>query len=323
MPLADDLLRRWRDAGLIDEPTAERIRAFETKQHEPAAPERERPGVVEALLYLGVAVLVAGVAVLVSEQWGNLQSWARVAAPALPAVLAVFAGTYLRSTERPAFVRGGQVVWMVSVALIAGTVAIASSEYDFAETLGMGERTAAVVLALITVLVAFAFWVFEPSHAQVLAIGGSWFFLGMSVGNWPDEYGTEISGMLFFGAGAGGLIATEVGRFEPRLSARFLFAGFTVFGCFIASVEGNVVWAEVLTIAVGAGLVALSVRRDSLTFMAIGVLGVFIGLLTIIFGHFADRIGAPAALILSGAILIAGVLIGLQLQSRIRPREAS
>jgi hypothetical protein len=323
MSSADDLLRRWRDAGLIDEPTAERIRAFEAKQDEPATPDRERPGVVEALLYLGVAVLVAGVSALISEQWGSLQSWARVAAPGMPAVLAVLVGLYLRSTERPAFVRAGQVVWMVSVALIAGTIAIASSEYDFAQTLGMGERTAMVVLALMTVLVAFAFWVFEPSHAQVLAIGASWVFLGTSVGNWPDEYGTQISGMLFFGAGAGGLIATEVGRFEPRLSARFLFAGFTVFGCFIASVDGNAVWAELLTIAVSSGLVALSVRRDSLTFMAIGVVGVFVGLLTIIFAHFAERIGAPAALILSGAVLIAGVLVGLQLQSRIRPEETS
>jgi hypothetical protein len=148
-------------------------------------------------------------------------------------------------------------------------------------------------------------------------------FLATNAGDWPDEYGPQISGMLFFVAGAGGLLATETGRFQPRLSARFLFAGFTVFGSFIASVDGNAVWAEVLMIATGAGLVALSVRRDSLTFMAIGVVGVFAGLLTIIFTHFADRIGAPAALILSGAILIAGVLIGLQLQSRIRPKGAS
>lgn len=323
MPSADDLLRRWRDAGLIDGPTVERIQAFETKERAPALPERERPGVVEALLYLGVAVLVAGVGTLVSEQWDNLQRWARVAAPGLPAVLAVLAGLYLRSTERPAFVRAGQVVWMVSVALIAGTIAIASSEYDLADSLGMGNRTALVVLALIAVLVALIFWVFEPSHAQVLAIGASWFFLGTAVGNWPDEYGSQISGMLFFGAGAGGLLATETGHFEPRLSARFLFAGFTVFGSFIAATAGDTLWAELLTIATGAGLVALSVRRDSLTFMAIGVAGVFVGLLTVIFAHFADRIGAPAALILSGAILIAGVLIGLQLQSRIRPKEAS
>lgn len=323
MSSTDDLLRRWRDAGLIDAPTVLLIQTFETKRDEPATPERERPGVVEALLYLGVAVLVAGVGALIGEQWGNLRSWSRVAAPGVPAVLAVLVGLYLRSTERPAFGRAGQVVWMVSVALIAGTIAVAATEYDLSDKLGLGERTAMVVLALITALVALGFWVFEPSHAQVLAIGGSVGFLAIAAGNWPAESGPQVAGMLLFVTGAGGLFATELGRFEPRLSARFLFAGFIVFGSFIAAVDGNALWAELLTVVAGAGLVALSVRRDSLTFMAIGVVGVFAGLLTVIFTHFADRIGAPAALILSGAILIAGVLIGLQLRSRIRPREAS
>jgi hypothetical protein len=66
---------------------------------------------------------------------------------------------------------------------------------------------------------------------------------------------------------------------------------------------------ELMLFAVAAALIALGVWRASFTLLAIGVVASFIGLVTFIFEHFEDRIGAPVALMISGGALIAGVLL--------------
>jgi len=84
---AGEHLRRWREAGLIDEAAAGRIAAFEREHagERPAAAgdAGERPGALEALLYLGLAAAAAGIIVLVAMQWSELRPWSRLAVAGL------------------------------------------------------------------------------------------------------------------------------------------------------------------------------------------------------------------------------------------------
>ena len=68
-------------------------------------------------------------------------------------------------------------------------------------------------------------------------------------------------------------------------------------------------------------LAALSVARAAFVYMVLGVGAIFVGLVTFFFRHFAPELGAPVALILSGGVLVAGVLVLAQARKAIRGRR--
>ncbi len=133
MARIEEHLQRWVEAGILKPQTAETIRMFERQQGEPEA--GERPGVLEALLYLGVVVLSVGVFSLFTQNWENLESWARVTAIGVPTLLLLGVGAVLRSSKEPQLERGGQAAWLATVALFAGFAAVTIHEYG----LGFGD----------------------------------------------------------------------------------------------------------------------------------------------------------------------------------------
>ena len=326
MARLEDDLQRWQQAGLLDSDTAGRIRSFEQSgatRSPSAQQESPRPGVVEALLYLGVAILVVGVVALTGQQWSDLRSWSRVAVLGVPALLSVFAGLALKRSGEPSLERAGSVVWMVSVALVAGALAVANSEYELGDSAGFdGDHSTTLLLALFTLLVAAAFWVISPRDPQVLALGGSAVFFAIAAGAWPDVFSSALTGICLALLAAAGLVAAEVGSFGPKDSASFVSASLLAVGAFVGGIDSPA-WTQLIVLVVGAALVYLSVTRDSIAYMVIGVGAIFVGLITFIFRHFASDIGAPLALMLSGAIVIGGVLMMAQLRPLVRGNRTS
>lgn len=309
---ATEHVRRWQAAGLIDETLARRILAFEGERApEASAPAtapgafENRPGALEVLLYLGFAVAGAGAFFLIAVNWVDLESWARVMMIAVPALLALGAGALLRTFEDPGVRRAGQLAWLLSAALVPGTLAVLLNEYGGE---GGDTRGTVILIALAAFIYALVLWAFEPGHPQVIAIAGSLMFLAQAIGNWPDDFSTALAGSsLLLGAGVG-LLLTEVGLMTPRVSCRALFALETFAGPYQAGIAGPFVF-ELLTFVAAAGLIALGVARASFVLVVVGTAGVFVALVTFVFEHFSDDLGAPVALILSGALLIAGVLV--------------
>src|SRR5688572_1268042 len=106
---AEEHIERWLAAGVLDPPAAERIRAWEQeREQKPTASKQDEPGVLEAILYLGIVVLGAGIFALVAQQWDELESWARVAATIVPVVLLIAAGLVMRFSNEAPFDRGAQ-----------------------------------------------------------------------------------------------------------------------------------------------------------------------------------------------------------------------
>lgn len=320
MSETDEHLGRWQAAGIIDGETASRIRAFE------AAPARtsgsiwaDRPGPLEALLYLGVAVAAVGAFSLAAQNWGELQSWARATAVGVPALMALLAGAVMLRSEDRGIQRAGQASWLVCVALFGGTVAVVLNEYG---SFGDGdERAALLVVAVSATMLAVALWAFSPNYPQVVAIGGALFLLAQSLGNWPDEFSVQLAGIVLLLFGIVGIGLTEARIFEPREGGRALFGMFAAFGPYQAGLDGTVAWAEALVFLIGAGLIALSVARATFVYMVVGVGIIFVGLVTFVFEHFSDDLGAPVALMLSGGLVVAGVLILSQLRGAMRQRR--
>lgn len=307
----EDELRRWISAGVLEETAAGRIREFERMRHaETLEPAQERPTVLEALLYLGVVVLGVGVFSLIAQQWGALESWARVATTSVPVALLLLAGLAMRTSDEPALQRGGQAAWLVAVAMFAGALAVIVNEYGPDARSGEDDRAMILFVASATIALALGLWVTSPSHLQIVAVGGSAVFLAEALGNFPDDFSATLAGVVLLCIGVAGLALGEADWLSPRMSVRFVFAVLTVAGPFQAGVGGEQETAfELLTFVMAAGVLALGVVRGSFALVVVGVLGMFIALVTFIFEHFEEQIGAPVALMLSGALLVAAVLL--------------
>lgn len=310
MANAEDHLLRWIEAGLVGDEQAERIREFERAAS--AGPNEDRPGVIEAVLYLGIAIAAAGAFILGAENWDRLEPWARIASLAVPAVLTLLAGVALRSLDEPGYDRAGSATWLATVAFATGAVAVTGNESS------VDSHYALAIAGTTATLVATGLWAVSPRSLQVVGLGGALFLLSLGIGHSSDDFSAVITGMVLLILGMTGIALAERHLLEPRFTARAVFGVFAIAGPYIAGLDGSVIWAELLVFAVGAGLIVLAIRRDTFSYMVIAVTGMFVGLITFVFEHLADTIGVAVSLLLSGAAIVAAVLLLAAMRSTTR-----
>ena len=316
-------LRTWQNAGLLDEESVSRIIAFEAASRPaPAAAPEERPGVIEAILYLGFVVAGAGVFFLVGNNWEQLTSWSRLMLVTTAALLTLGAGAGMHLAGHPGVRRGGQAAWLLAVALSAASLAVAFNEYGGHQL--DDERWQIVVVATATFALAMTLWAVSPSSLQVLAIAGSTIFFAEALGAWPDEYSPRLAGLTIATTGAVLVVLTELGIFRPVYTARVAAAALLGMGAFHAGIDSSLPWEFIAFIA-GGVLIGLGVWRASFTYIAAAVVTLLIALIMFMFEHFSGDVGGPIALILSGGLIIASVVILVQVRSIIhrRPESAS
>ena len=312
-------LKRWMEAGLVDRDLAGRI---ETWEHAQRAGRREddRPGALEALLYLGIVVLAVGVFALFAQQWDELESWARVTAIGVPVALMLGVGAVLRLGDEPELQRGSEAAWFAAVGLFAGFLGVLLNEYE----LGISEsddRAGLLLVASATFILAVALWAFSPRVAQVVAVAGSAFFLAQAIGNWPDEFDRQLAGVVALGFGLAGLALGEFELFTPRIAAQVFFGALCIAGPFEAGINDGHIAFEFLAGAMAIGVIALGVWRGSFFLVLTGVAGSFVVLVTFIFEHFSEQLGAPLALMLSGGVMVAAVILLAAFRREIQARR--
>lgn len=309
----DDLIgkvERWRQAGVLDSATAERILEFEGVSAVADVPEDgDRPGAIEAFLYLGILVLGIGVFSIAGSEWEGLESWARVALVGLPAVVALLLGAGMRVFSEPAVRRGGQLAWLVSAGMATALVVVVAEEYGPGAD-DPGARVTAGVLGLGYAAVLWALW---PTHLQVLAMAGVGVFFGQMLGSWPDDFDQRLAGASLVVFAAIGLLLAEKGRIHPLASARLAFAAVLVIGALEMQVDSSWQW-EPFGLVAGIALVGASIHRGAFAFMAVGMAGIFLALIIGVQEHLADELGAQLAFTLTGVIILAGVLLVAQLR---------
>lgn len=291
-------LTRWAAAGLIDAPTGERIRAYEASQPRAAA---DGPGVLEVIVYLGIAIAAAGVGVLVGTSWPDLRDWARIMVVAVPAAVALGLGQALRRLPQAELVRGGHATWLVATAL-CGVLAAVS-----AEVAGWDDEDVVLVTGAAAFGVAIFLWVAAASGPQVLGVAAPLILVAIGLAERADDSGAGIAGFAILGFGATMLALGEAGRFYPRPAVRLLGAAETAVGAYVASIEHG--GFEVVAAVVAAALVAVALPRRSLVILSAGVALFFVVLVTAVLRHIDDPATAAAALIVVGIALVACVLL--------------
>lgn len=299
-------LEEWQRAGVIDAAAAERILAFEDAQE--VGEREQRPGFLEALVYLGIAIAGVGVIVLAASNWGHLGSWARVLVPGIPAVLALLAGQVMRKQPQPGIRRGGSAAWAASVALIAGAAAILMNEA------GGRDEDIALFTALCAVGAAFVLWLFSPKLLQVTAGAGAALLLSIAISAETARGNEDIAQLAGGGTmlllGFAATIAAEAGWIFPRSVCRF-FAGLALaFGGFIASIgDPGTVLPEFIPIVAGAALIVIGIEIGYFPHIFFGVAAIFIGTIELVLRHVGDPTAAALALMVLGAALIVTVLL--------------
>lgn len=297
----DELLDRWRQAGVIDSDTAARIREYESNH---AGTPAVRPGVSEALIYIGLAVVGVGALLLGALVWPTLDAWARVAVTGLPGMAALGLGFFLRDAEDAGMRRGGSLAWVLATALLSGCLAIVLYES------GWDGDDAALAVAAVALAGTLVFWLLLPSHPQLVALAAAvWFLaLALSIRSQGGELGLFAGVLVAFAVAW--LVLAELGILTPRGSARPLGALGLASGAFLLGLDDGLHGLfELVAFVAGGGLVALSVYRGSFAYMVVGIGLLFLAFVTFTLQRVPDPVLGALVLMFAGVLLVAAVLL--------------
>ncbi len=301
MATPDDRIPVWVDAGLISAEQAAAIRHFE-RSHDTPGTSRKRSltSPAEAIGYVGAALALGAIALILSDLWRELLVGGRLALVGVLTVALFGAGLAVRGSTSAAMQRLTSVLFTGTVAGVGWFSSVVAGDL-----LDLRSAVVGVVVGIATVIAAGALYLWTPRPllqivvpltapiapvaaldlAQIPpgpgwyglivgAIGAAWFLI--AAGNWLASRGVgEVTGALV------AFVGVQVGSFGD---ARTL------------ALTGGVVLA--------AGLVALAIRTDRLHHLIIGALALFVLSPQLVFEVFGDEIGAPATLLLVGLLLV-------------------
>jgi len=320
-----DRLDTWVDAGLVSRDQAERIKAFEgeSRRHmgwSPAVGNRyddtaggarddagaaagseRRTRIAEAIGYVGAALALGAIALLLGELWADLLVGGRLGLIGVLTAAVFGAGLALRSSAQPAMQRLTSVLFTATVAGVGWFTGVVADDVFELDRAAVG---VVVGGAMLVVAAALYLW-HDGALLQLATLGSALLTVGMVLSTstvTPDQiwYGASFAaiGVAWF------LLATG-GWLVPRALAEISGGLVTLLGIQIAVSDGG---ATTPVLAVGvvaaAGLVWLAVRADQLRHLVVGALALFVLTPQLVFELFGDAIGAPATLLLIGLLLV-------------------
>lgn len=314
MDTLTDRLRTWVAAGLLEPDQAARIADFEGAEVSPrpaslapaaAGPpgRTDRPGritLAEAIGYVGAALALGAIGLLLGELWRDLLVGGRLALVAVLTV-AVFGSAFaLRASTSGAMRR---LSGMLFTATVAGVGWFASVVGGDVLDLPWDRRGAVVATSMLLVAAPLYLWrrgllLQLATLATTVATATTWLSMGQLTPD-PVWYGVTVGavGVAWFLLASGGWLV-------PRVPAEATGAFVALVGAQIASFDGPRVTALAVGLVVAAVLVWLSVHRDQLHHLVVGAVALFVLAPQLVFELFGDAIGAPATLLLVGLLLV-------------------
>ena len=179
------------------------------------------------------------------------------------------------------------------------------------EILGVRESDAGVWVALVAFVGALALWLRRRSSLQMIAMAGTAFIAVVMLLTRFDNFPDWAFGLSFAGLGLVWLLLTWGGVFTPTRTSYALGAIGVLFIVFPES--GDMPW-PVLGLLGALALLGLSVRLSEQVLMGLGVAGLFVYVPMTVFELFGDSLGAIAALLITGLILLGSVVGVVQLR---------
>ncbi len=295
-----------------------------TMPTEGQAPPTSRVKLAEVGGYVGAALVLAAIALLVAQQWENLSPAARIATLAgiaaalalVTVVMAVVVGPRQRlRTEE------GARRHLVAVLSFLTAIAAAGATGTWADqSLGSADPgNAPLRLALwvaVFVLLA-AYWL--AAHGIVQAALGFAVFLLIS-SSFPDTqpwWYVQQSGTALT-AGAVWLVVAEAGGWRERTLGRLLGGAFLVFAAQSLAFDGRHAtppwWAYVATFVVAVAMLAAYLWRDDWAYLVVGVVALTVAVTQTLLDVTKGSLGAGGAVLVAGLTLLATSGVALWLR---------
>lgn len=297
-------LDRWESKSLLPHDEAEAIRAFE---HDEVAEAPRVPLIAEVVAYLGAALALGAGVALVGPRWEDITHAQRLTGAAVICAVLLLAGGWLRASDEPVVRRLAGVLWTLSVAALAGLVALlvfdlpAGREPAHWATFALG-FSAAAYAAILRALRPCTPLVAALYAATLTAIGGAGVWAIREGWTWLDQhpawFGTAmvLLSAAWIAAGAAGIL-------EPKWAALTIGAIGAVFAPQTAFEP--IGYGLLLGVGVAIALLAASTVFRNVAMLALGAIGLFGYLVGAIVHFLGDSIGVPLALLLCGLVLLA------------------
>ena len=291
MGMSDDL-KRWVDAGLIDQQTSAAIEAYEA----------QRPGLskvgrgLEAIAYLGAVLVLTALVAIAAEFWDGLAPWGRFALGVAVAMVLIFAGVLFSRAEDPAFRRAQMFAWFLSIPAVALAANVAVTQI-----LGVDERYHFVMVSLITLAAAASLWWVRPAVLQTIAMGVTSGVAVIALVTLPEDLPDWSVGVSLASLGVLWMFLTWRGVLKPTRTS-YVLAAIGLLSLGFPDL-GQLPW-PLLGLAAGLILMAVSVPLDQTVLLGMGVAGLFLYIPVTIFEVFGDSLGVPVALLITGLILL-------------------
>lgn len=315
-----ELLQRidqWAEEGLISTEQALALRTRIAAEGEGAASQNVQ--VTEILVYLGSLIVFLALAFLAILNWEELGSAGRILILLLPA-LAMFAlGWPFRSARSARRRRGAQALWL-GASLVTGVLFMVTfNELDLIDWQNRGPTDIYFTLScLLAGGISALAYLLLPSLVQSVPFH---FWLSAAFLSFLSWLGIEFQPVspwvflvlgLLMGALWLALSAWLNRRGQDRLAAVSLLVGAVtalatpyVLSPFDFSATWQRTAMELISLAACLIAIAASVRFQSRILLYSGAVFLLLFITYVNFEHFADEVGMPIALFLSGATLIA------------------
>jgi hypothetical protein len=293
----DTKLQAWRAEGLVSPEQAAAIAAFEAAQPEPTSPRRTL--FAEAIGYVGAALAVGAIGLIVSDVWEELATGPRLLLVGLLTLILAGAGFGLRNLARDPLQRLASVLFTGAIAGVGWFAAIVATEVGTLDGgqigLAVGGATFAVALPLyllrqralhqLTVLVTTIIVAVSALMLPAMEVDPIW-------------YGLTVSAI-----GAGWFALAYGGWLHPRFLGEVTGSALAIVALQVTG-RADQFWPMFLAVALAGGLIALAVVSDRLHHLVVGAIGLFIIVPQLVFRLFGDTLGAPAVLLIIGLLLV-------------------
>jgi len=289
-----------------------------------ATPLRRRLG--EVATYVGIAFVLAAVAVFLAPRWLDLTWVGRVSLVA--ATAAVLAGVgwaiagnvggfaSLRRSRPPARLR--LVSTLLTGAALAGAAAVGVAYQHHVEVAGRemtdGSRVGLCVAVTLIVLAALAYASAPTLLGQAAVVGGAMFAVPFAVELWAGLDGSGYIGLGYLAVGVLWLALAERHLWRERTAARLVGAALLLLGSQLQLGTGHGWVAYGLTFAVGVAGFLLYLTRRAWPYLVLGVAGVTLAVPEALLDWTDGTLGTAAALLGAGMAFLLSGLVALRIR---------